>query len=51
MTAREALLKIQTVFEINENYLMNGGLELSETELNYIKDTLVNGLEDNNAQN
>ena len=51
MTEREALLKIQAVLEVSANYLTNGGLELSETELNFIKDTLIDGLENLNAKN
>ena len=45
MNAREALLKIKTVLDVSESYLVNGGLELSETELVYIKDAIQDGLE------
>ena len=49
LSAREALLKIQAVLEVSENYLTNGGLELSATELDFIKDTLSDGLDNTNA--
>lgn len=51
MIAREALLKIKTVLDVSDNYLTNGGLELSETELVFIKDAIEDGLENTDAQN
>jgi hypothetical protein len=51
MNAREALLKIKTVLDVSESYLVNGGLELSETELVYIKDAIQDGLENTDVQN
>ena len=50
MNAREALLKIKTVLDVSEHYLVNNGLELSETELVYIKDAIQDGLEDADVQ-
>jgi hypothetical protein len=51
MNAREALLKIKTVLDVSENYLVDGGLELSETELVFIEDAIQDGLEDKDVQN
>ena len=51
MNARDALLKIKTVLDVSESYLVNGGLELSETELVYIKDAIQDGLENTDVQN
>ena len=51
MNAREALLKIKTVLDVSENYLVDGGLELSETELVFIKDAIQDGLEIKDVQN
>jgi len=51
MNAREALLKIKTVLDVSEHYLVNNGLELSETELVYIKDAIQDGLENTDVQN
>jgi hypothetical protein len=52
ITAREALLKIETVLSVSENYLVDGGLELSPTELEHIKNMINVGLGDvNEIQN
>ena len=52
MTAREALFIIQTIFDVSTGSLTNGGIELSEKELDYIIGTIQVGLEDTkNVQN
>jgi hypothetical protein len=49
LSAREALLKIEAVLDVCEGYLVNGGLELSAEQLDYIKNLINCGLDDNNA--
>ncbi len=51
LSAREALLKIETVLDVCEVYLVNGGIELSSEQVDYIKDVISDGLEDKDVQN
>jgi len=51
MTEREALYQVRAILDVSSGNLTNGGLELSETELNYILMTIAKGLDNTNAQN
>lgn len=51
LSARESLLKIEAVLSVSEGYLTNGGIELSETEFEYINKIIKAGLGVTDAQN
>jgi hypothetical protein len=51
MTAREALLQIQAVLDVSTGNLTNGGIELSEREIDYIIQSICNGLENTDVKN
>jgi hypothetical protein len=51
LSAREALLQIQAVLDVSTGNLTNGGIELSEREIDYIIQSICNGLENTDVKN
>jgi hypothetical protein len=51
LAAKTALLKIQTILELADGHLTNGGIELTENEWQEIYLAVDMGLGDDNVQN
>jgi hypothetical protein len=51
LSAREALLQIRAVLDVCSGDLKEGGVELNETELNFITMTIAKGLDATDAKN
>jgi len=50
MTARESLIRIKAILDVNTSHLTDGGIELSDTELTYILSAIAQGMKDNHVQ-
>lgn len=51
LSAREALVGIQSIILSSDGHLVDGGLELSIKEFQTIRELIIDGLEINNAKN
>ena len=51
LSAREALLQIRAVLDVCSGDLTEGGVELNETELNFITMAIAKGLDATDAKN
>jgi hypothetical protein len=51
LSAREALLQIRAVLDVCSGDLTAGGVELNETELNFITMAIAKGLDATDAKN